>query len=122
MKERRRNRRASGHDVEGIAARVRPGHHVAVVDISASGALIEVRRPLRPGARIEVHLHAAGERAALTARVERCLVAAIDQAEGVLYRAGLSFDEPCALVSARHARSGYDVHDLEGVDSARPGD
>jgi hypothetical protein len=106
MRERRRNRRTSGQDVEGIAARVRPGHPVAVVDISASGALIEARRPLRPGARLEVQLQAAGAEAVLTARVERCQVAAIDGVGGVLYRAGLSFEQPCPLLSARSAHSG----------------
>lgn len=121
MSERRRNRRESGQDVERIAARVRPGHAVSVVDISLSGALIEGRRPLRPGAHIEVHLRAGAARAALMARVVRCLVSAIDGPDGVLYRSGLSFDEPCPFVSEASAPRGYCVHDEEGTDRTRAG-
>jgi hypothetical protein len=93
---------------------VRPGHAVAVVDLSPSGALIEGGRPLRPGARVQVQLDAGGARAALSARVVRCLVAAIDADRGVTYRAALAFDERCALIGEQPAPPGYAIPDESG--------
>ena len=111
MKERRRERRAPAREISPVAACVRPGHAVSVVDLSASGVLIEGPRPLRPGARVHVQLDVIGERTTLTARVVRCLVAAIDADLGVTYRAALAFDERCALVSEQSAPLGYSVPD-----------
>ncbi len=109
MKERRRERRAPAGEISDVGARIRPGHAVSVVDLSPSGALIEGSRPLRPGTRVEVQLDAAGARTAVTARVVRCLVAAIDAERGVTYHAGLAFDDRCSLASERSAPAGYSV-------------
>ena len=43
-----------------VRARIRPGYDVAVVDISAGGALIEASHRLLPGAGVELHFHGAG--------------------------------------------------------------
>ena len=92
MTDRRIEPRSTGPAVGGITARVRAGHDVRIVDLSASGALIEGARPLRPGARVEMHLVLNGQRAALTAHVVRCLVATIDAHDGITYHAALSFE------------------------------
>ena len=55
--ERRRNRRRHHQDDHGISsARLRSGHDVSVIDVSAGGALIESDRRLLPGAAVELNL------------------------------------------------------------------
>jgi hypothetical protein len=98
MMDRRLHPRVSGASVRQIAARVRPGRTVSVLDVSRFGALVEAPAPLRPGARIDVHLADGLSQAALTALVTRCRVCAIDPDTGVTYEAALAFDAPCRLV------------------------
>ena len=97
--DRRRDPRSSGPRVRSISARILGAHDIVLIDLSASGALIEGPRPLRPGARVEVHLAVDIRRFVLPAHVARCLVAAIDADHGVTYHAALSFerkfDWPC---------------------------
>ena len=81
--------------VRSRPARIRGSHDVIVINLSASGALIEGSRPLRPGARVEVHLAIDPRDPVLPARVARCLVAAIDAERGITYRAALSFERRC---------------------------
>jgi hypothetical protein len=82
----------------GIRARVRPGHALAVVDVSADGALVEGGCQLRPGSRIDVHLESDHERQLVRASVTRCTVATIDPHTGITYRAALCFTERCEWV------------------------
>jgi hypothetical protein len=91
MTDRRRDARLSGPPLRHISTMVRPGQWVVLIDLSASGALIAGRRPLRPGARVEVHLHREGQRSALWANVIRCSVAAMD-AQRIVYHAALNFE------------------------------
>jgi len=89
---RRGDPRSSGPRVRSISARILGGHDIIVLDLSASGALVEGARPLRPGARVELHLAIDARRFVLPARVSRCLVAAIDRDHGITYHAALTFD------------------------------
>ena len=55
--ERRKAVRRTTVEEHGIVqARVRPGHDVALVNVSAAGALLESANQLRPGSIVEVHL------------------------------------------------------------------
>ena len=90
MSERRRARRQRAH---GWLARVRPGDRVAVVNVSADGALLEAARPLRPGADIEVQFERPEGRTRIGARVVRCGVTALDPDRGPTYRAAVTFNE-----------------------------
>jgi hypothetical protein len=94
-RERRRERRAGG---AGMRARVRPGYQLTVLDMSASGTLVELTRPLRPGSQVDVQLETGLRRGTVSARVVRCAVAAIDSESGITYRAALSFMETCEWV------------------------
>lgn len=105
MSERRREIRFSDGVVRRIVALVRPGQSVFVVDLSPSGALIQARKPLVPGARVEIHLSADGHRIVLSALVLRCEVAALD-ADLIVYHAALGFDAPSEWVRERQTRSG----------------
>jgi len=89
--------------VRRIAALVRPGQWAIVIDLSPSGALIAGRRPLRPGAVVDVYFESDGRRAAARATVVRCSVAAMD-ADRVVYHAGLSFEQRADWVRERQTR------------------
>jgi hypothetical protein len=107
-RDRASDRRAEERvDGSGLSARVRPGHRLIVIDLSCSGALVEARRPLRPGAYVDLHLESAARRGMVAARVTRCAVAAIDAETGVTYRAALSFNESCDWVREALTPEGY---------------
>ena len=93
--ERRREARVIAY---GIRGRVRPGHVLEIVDVSAEGALVEAGYQLRPGSRIDVHLETDHERRLVRASVTRCTVATIDSRSGITYRAALCFTERCEWV------------------------
>lgn len=90
--ERRKESRVTGAAVRQIVGRIRPGYAVAVINLSPSGALVEGARPLPPGRRVDVHLAEDGLRVLVRAQVVRCSVATLD-ADSIIYRAGLSFQE-----------------------------
>ena len=93
MRERRRAIRRStpaGHRI--VLARVRPGRDADVLDISATGALIETAHRLLPGALVDVQLHTAERRTSVRGRVLRCSVAFLS-ATRVWYRGAIDFDD-----------------------------
>jgi hypothetical protein len=102
--ERRREARLT---VDGLRGRMRPGHPLAIVNVSVAGALVEAGCQLRPGSRVVVHLECDDDRRVVGATVSRCSVAAIDRDDGVLYRAGLCFTERCEWVRETATRRGY---------------
>jgi hypothetical protein len=74
-------------------ATLRPGCLVALVDVSAGGALVEAPRPLRPGARVHLQVTTATRTFAIAAQVTRCLVWSLDPIDGVTYRGALRFEQ-----------------------------
>jgi hypothetical protein len=68
---------------------------VALVDLSASGALVQGDRPLRPGGRVHIQVTTARQTFSLAALVLRCAVWAVDPERGVTYRGALAFDQRC---------------------------
>ena len=89
---RRRTRRRSGVEDHGIvAARVRPGHDVSVVDVSAGGTLIESAHRLLPGTSVELQLETANHRLGVRGRVLRCAVVSL-RSSAVCYRGAVVFD------------------------------
>jgi hypothetical protein len=104
--DRRRARRRRTVEEHGIvSARVRPGHEVDLIDVSAGGALVEGMRRLSPGALIELYL-AAGERcASVRGRVLRCAVVRL-KPTAVSYRGAIGFDRDLQWFSD-HDRTGY---------------
>jgi len=100
-------RRAGRRRPDGLLARVRPGHRVVVVDVSAGGALLEAARPLRPGADVEVQFEHANQRLRIGGTVVRCGVTAIDPERGPTYRAAVSFNESFEWVREEATHGGY---------------
>jgi hypothetical protein len=89
---RRRTRRRTGVEDHGIvAARVRPGHDVSIVDVSAGGTLIESAHRLLPGTSVELQLETANHRVGVRGRVLRCAVVSL-RSSAVCYRGAVVFD------------------------------
>jgi hypothetical protein len=90
-------------------ARVRPGDRVAVVDVSAGGALIEASRPLRPGADVELQFERPDGRLRMAATVVRCGISALDPHRGPTYRAAVSFNQAFEWAGETTTPYGQDV-------------
>jgi hypothetical protein len=84
-----RRRRAMEHGI--VFARVRPGHEVAVVDVSSDGALVESRHRMLPGAVVDIHLQTHDRRASVRGRILRCGVSRLGSST-VCYRGAIEFD------------------------------
>ena len=85
-----------------VAARLRPGRDVRVLDLSTGGALVEAASRLMPGAPIVLHLVGVRGHHTIRGTVLRCYVSALDPLTGVRYRAALVFDQ-CFAVPASDA-------------------
>jgi hypothetical protein len=88
---RRASRIRSAHGI--LAARVRSGRAVAIVDVSAGGALVDTATRLLPGAPVDVHLERAHDNASCRGQVTRCAIVRL-KAAVVHYRAAIAFDKP----------------------------
>jgi hypothetical protein len=93
----------------GLSARVRPGHRVAVVNVSEGGALLEAQQPLRPGTSLELQFERSDERVRLAATVIRCGVSGLDPHRGPTYRAGVAFGQPFEWVRELTTRYGQQL-------------
>jgi len=90
--DRRAEPRFSSADDHGIiAARIRAGADVSVVDASVSGALVETVQRLRPHASVDLQLSTGGEQVVARGRVTRCLVSRLSPTV-VWYRGAIAFD------------------------------
>jgi hypothetical protein len=95
LTERRRDARVRHAWLRGVRGTLRPGCHVALVDLSAGGALVQAGRPLRPGARVHLQLTTGARSTAVAAHVLRCAVWALDPTGGVTYQGALRFEHRC---------------------------
>jgi hypothetical protein len=116
MPERRRTPRSRPH---GLAARIRPGHRVTLVNVSTDGALLDAPTPLRPGAGIEVQFERADHRVRIAGTVVRCGVAALDANRGPTYRAAIAFEGTFDWVREEAPRDGYGLPNLREHDVRR---
>jgi hypothetical protein len=97
LTERRSEARQPAKALEIERATLRPGCLVVVLDVSANGAQVQSERPLRPGGRVHVRVAARNWTLAVAAEVVRCSVWLL-QADAVIYRGALRFEEACAGV------------------------
>ena len=90
--DRRRHRRHGG-EAHGLqSARIRPGHDVSIVDVSAAGMLVESAHRLLPGAPVVVRV--TSDRHPVTVikgRIVRCVVSRLE-GNAIWYRGGIAFD------------------------------
>ena len=92
--ERRGKPRLAAGGLQIERATLRPGCLVAVIDLSPRGAQVQSERPLRPGSRVHIRLAARNCTLAVAADVVRCSVWIL-QADAVIYRGALRFEEEC---------------------------
>jgi len=91
--ERRRATRRQHVEDHGIlAAFIRPGRRIAIVNASATGALIESGHRLLPGSIVECQIQGRPGRTAVRARIVRSYVAMV-RCGSLCYRAALQFDQ-----------------------------
>ena len=88
-------RRAPRRDPQGTDAvarlRLRTGRELGVVNIGATGALVETDGRLLPGTWVEVHVITVDGRELVRSRVVRAYVSDVS-AERIVYRGALAFD------------------------------
>lgn len=106
--ERRRAARRQHVEDHGIlAAFIRPGRRITIVNASATGALIESGHRLLPGAIVECQIQGRPGRTAVRARIVRSYVALV-RCGSLCYRAALQFDQRLPWLSEA-APGGYRV-------------
>ena len=105
--ERRGFSRFAESSVRHLQAVLRPGHPIAIVNLSGGGALVDGWRPLRPGSRVFLQLSIGDQSAGRSARVVRSTVASLTGTDGVRYRCALSFDEPWETLWEQCTLDGY---------------
>ena len=108
VEERRAEPRLAASALQIERAMLRPGCLVAVLDLSVAGAQVQSERPLRPGSRIHVRIAARHSTLAVDAGVVRCSVWLL-QADAVIYRGALRFEEPCTAFWEEQAAAGSSI-------------
>jgi hypothetical protein len=112
--ERRATRRYPGAEWPALAsARLRPGHDVVVVNVSAGGALVETKARLTPGRHVTMRFVGPGACLVAAGHVLRCTVWRLDEPSAVRYRAAVAFDQPLTLSEHRDKPDGYEVPNLD---------
>ena len=91
--ERRVHQRADHSWARRAKATLRPGHPIAIVNISRGGALVEGTRQMRPGTRVLLQIATPTGALGLSALVVRCAVGSLTADAGVVYRGALKFDD-----------------------------
>lgn len=75
-----------------VAARIRPGYDVEVVDMSSGGVLVESRHRLMPGATVDLYLRREKQPATVVrGRVVRCHVVLLGE-DTVRYHGAIAFE------------------------------
>jgi PilZ domain-containing protein len=81
------------------AVLVRPGRQARLLDISDSGALVEIDTPLRPGTHVQLQFTRRNHRIAVRGQVVRCHVASLGGGWGVQYHGAVAFDARLSSLS-----------------------
>lgn len=90
--ERRRTVRLTSAAEHGVRfIRIRPGHGATLIDVSASGALIETHRRLLPGSLVELQMETDHHKTNVRGVVVHCFVSRVGPA-CVSYRGAIEFD------------------------------
>ena len=92
---------AAQHAIIGV--RIRPGHEVTLVDVSAAGALFEGAHRLLPGTTIDMQLTTASRRVRSRGLVVRCRVSRV-WPSAIWYRGAVMFEQPLPWLTADDER------------------
>ena len=85
----RRRQRVEEHGI--VRARVRAGRRVAILNVSAGGALVETAHRLLPGSTVELYIEGDNRQTTVRGRVLRCAVSRV-RPVFVSYRGAIVFD------------------------------
>jgi len=97
--ERRRTPRRIPHPSDPTARlRLRTGREVTVVDMAATGALVETEGRLLPGTGVDVHVMTTDGRQLVRSRVVRAFVWGV-WSDRIVYRGALAFERHMELAS-----------------------
>jgi hypothetical protein len=114
VSNRRLHARYAGAQLRRVSARIRPGHAVAVQNLSERGALVTGSRPIGPNTSVDVQISVGASALRTTALVVRSRVVAIDREFGVTYETALSFDAPCGFACEVCPPDGYPMPEDRG--------
>ena len=103
--ERRSARRRDAAEHGIVTARIRPGHHVKLIDLAPGGALVETDRRLLPGSGVELQIQAEDRQATMRGCVVRCSVVQV-RPGSMSYRGAIAFDRHLPWFADG---AGYDV-------------
>ena len=111
--DRRLERRRRVVDEHGIvSARVRGGHEVSIVDVSAAGALIETTHRLLPGSSVDLQLTTSHGTVVVRGRVLRSAVSRLG-ATIVWYRGAIHLHRQLSWAGECSRATGYPVPTAE---------
>jgi hypothetical protein len=82
-----RQERVEDHGV--LTTRIAPGQQARLIDVSASGALVDTPMRLLPGSTVEVRLATRHRRISIRGEVVRCTVARLGP---IVYRGAVKFE------------------------------
>jgi hypothetical protein len=94
-----------------VCARIRPGHEVTLLDVSAAGAFLQCAHRLLPGTSIELQLTTASQRLATRGLVVRCSVSHV-WPSAIWFRGAVAFERPLAWIAPDDQRE-YGLHTAE---------
>ncbi|MGH9372254.1 MAG: DUF6982 domain-containing protein [Vicinamibacterales bacterium] len=120
-RDRRAHERLMARELEWLKSiRLKSGGSVSLIDLSAGGALIETRTPLRPGSTTVVTISGRGVVETASLRVLRCEVTKLDH--GLVYRGACVFDRAITLPdrSRSGGRSSHALRTMEPNITAVP--
>jgi hypothetical protein len=113
--DRRRSPRITSAAEHGIVCvRIRPGHEVTLLDLSAAGVLLQGAHRLLPGTSIEMQLTTASRRVTSRGLVVRCSVSHV-WPSAIWYRGAVIFEQPLPWIAADDERE-YRLHTAETAD------
>lgn len=99
--ERRVAARSTADDLPWpLTCRITPGREVRVLNLSASGVLVESRSALSPGRIVTLHLHAPARRLAvtMTGLIVRSTMTEVDRERGAMFASAIAFERRCDLL------------------------
>lgn len=116
--ERRQFSRKPARELDWVrTVRLRTAGEVSLVDLSAGGALIDSRVPLRPGAALSLDIIGRGLETTVTLQILRCHVAEL-MADSARYRGACEFASPIELPGSHLVPERPAPDSFVGVDAA----
>ena len=109
---------AAVREITGL--RISPGDEATLVNISATGLLIDSTQRFAPGQRVTVHFEGRLATRQMKARIVRCQVSVISAKGSLQYQTAMAFDERIALPNDRPRNDWSTTAEPEAAPTAQP--